>query len=193
MAVGEAEAFHLHAAGTESESAQSAVGRDVLVLLPDGLPAPVDLDLAGVPRQFLRGLRIAAIGIQGVQQAHGNAARGPQARPFGGDVRQRRDLHAPAHAGEPQGLPDQVVFDLVGMVDGLPFRVVDVNPVVESFVDDDEYVLVDGRADDQAVFPFIEIGEIRQSARETDAQGRLGDNHGSPPIASAPWPARRAR
>ena len=53
----------------EPEAAQSAVGGDVLVLLADRLAEPLDLDLAGLARELLRRDLLAAVHVEGVQQA----------------------------------------------------------------------------------------------------------------------------
>ena len=92
--------------GPEADVADPAEGGDVLVLLADGLPAPLDLDLAGPLGQFLGGHLPPAVGEQGVQQADGYRRGGPEPGPGGRDVGQRGDLDpaaSPRSSASPRG------------------------------------------------------------------------------------------
>jgi len=63
------------AGAIELEARDPAVGGDVLVLLADRPAEPVDLDLAGEPREIARQQQAALEAVQRLEQRRGEAAR----------------------------------------------------------------------------------------------------------------------
>ena len=77
---------------TKAEFADSAVCRDVLVLLADRLAAKLDLNFAGFAGQLFGGDQLAFVAVQGMQQADHQAAGGSQPGTFRRHVGQHGDL-----------------------------------------------------------------------------------------------------
>ncbi len=174
----DAEGFHFHGlAGTELEAAQPAKRSNVLVLNADRFAEGVDFDVAGFAGQLFGGGRGADEMVQRVEHADGDAAGGAEARTFGGNVGEKRNLHRPAHANLAHRFANQFVFDLVHRVHDLFLRPVDVDFVVEPFFDDAVHVLVNRRADDAAAMLLVEIREVRSPAGKGNAQWCLRDDH----------------
>src|SRR5205085_8543261 len=63
------------AVGMKVEAGDAAVRRDVLVLLPDRLAQPIDLDLASEPRHFARMKQPLPPVVERADERRGEAAR----------------------------------------------------------------------------------------------------------------------
>ena len=124
--------------GAEAEVADAAVGRDVLVLLADGLAAPVDLDGARPLGEFLGRQLASLVGEQGLQQSNGDRGGRSETGPGRRDVGEGRDLDATPNAGHVHGLAHEVVLDILDLRHDLLAGVVEVDVVVEALLHDDE-------------------------------------------------------
>ena len=157
----------------KGEMTDAAIGRDVLVLLADGLAADIDFDFASFAGELLGGGQLAFVGVQSVQQPHGHSAGGAQAGTFGWHIGQRGDFDAVLHAGAQQGLAHQLVLQVAHVLYGFFLGVIDDDQLVEARHDHHVHILVDGGTDHGAfVFAVVAV-EIRAAAGKTDAQGGL--------------------
>ena len=167
------------AVGVEDEPVGSAVGGRVLVLLADGLAHDLDFDAAGFAGEPFGGDQFVSVGVKGVEQGDGDGTGAAQPRTRRRDVGQGGDLHAAGHAGQPHGLPNQVVLNVRHAFHALLAGVVDVDHVVETLFDDGEDEFVNGRGDHLPRAVLIICGHVRAAADKTDAQGGLDDDHES--------------
>ena len=116
------------------------------------------------------------VGVQGVEQADGQAAAGAHAGPRR-HVADRRDLQRLVDLDLAHRLADQLVLDLVERAGHLGPGIADPDRRLEPAVDRHVHVLIDRRAQDGPVLPPVEGRQVGPAAREADAIGGLGDDH----------------
>ena len=71
--------------------------------------------------------------------------------------------------------------------DDFLLRIVNVDIVVESLLDDHVEVLVDRAVNDPATVLTVVIGQIRTTAKQADTQGRLSDDHMAARTGHSRW------
>jgi len=96
----------------EGEARDASICGDVLILLPDGLSQPVDLDMARQLGELTRMNQTLAVRIQRFKQCGRETAR--RAEPgTGGDIRQRGDFDLRRfEIHQPHRFPDDRMLDL---------------------------------------------------------------------------------
>src|SRR6476620_9764523 len=166
--------------------ADPSEGGGVLILLSDRLSATVDFDGAGPVGQLLGRYLPALICEKSMQQPDGHRRRGAEPRASGGNVGKRRNLNATSDARHVHSLADQFMLEVFDSRNDLLSRVVHVDVVIESLLDDDIDVLVDGGVEYPAAVLAVVTGQVRSSADQPDPKWRLGDDHDAvlPPLSS---------
>src|SRR6516162_5025523 len=162
----------------KAKQVKSAESGGVLILLADGLFQDFYLDMTGFLGDLAGGHPLAAEGVKCVQQPHREGAR--TSHPGGRrQVSDRTDENRRLDIEKSETLAGNVVLDLGDRVDLLGARVVYPYRLVEDLavaLNGDVNVFVDSRAQYGAFYDPEEIGQIGPAARETDAQGRSGDD-----------------
>ena len=124
-----------------------------------------------------------------MQQTHGHGGGRPQAGSSARHIGEGGDLDAAVHAGDAHCLADEVMPDLGDRLHDLLDRVVDVDVIVESFLDDDVDVLVDRGGKYCAAVDAVVVGKVGATPEEAEAQRRLGDDHGVVAKVAEAWDA----
>ena len=150
---------------------------DVLVLFADALAAEVDLDHACLLGELFAGELPTLIGREGMEQADRDGRRGAQPGARRGDIGKHGDLDPMLHPCHQHRFAHEVVVEILDARDNFLLRVVDVDLVVETLLDDHVHVLVDGAVQDPAAMLDVVVGEIGAAADEADAEWSLGDDH----------------
>src|SRR3989338_5025028 len=164
--------------GVEFEEVEAAEGRGVLVLLADGFAEQADFDVACLFGEGPRWLFFPLVGVQDVEEAHGEGAAAAQARALAGDVGQGKQFDAGVDARGLHAGVEQRVPDLLAPVDDFGLRVPEADAFLEALVGDEVNVLVDGRAQDRAAVPRVIVFEVGAATAKAYPQGRpTGDQY----------------
>ena len=145
--------------------ANTAKGRDVLVLLAHGLAQDLRLDPKGFLSELLGREVLPLEGVQRVQEGHRKTSRAAQAR-VGRQVSDGDDLQTPVHPDQAHRFADDGVFDVVHRVHDLRLGVTDADTVFEAGIDKDVHVFIDGGADKVAAVATVEGGQIGAAATQ---------------------------
>jgi hypothetical protein len=167
----------------KGQALEAAERRDVLILLPDRLAEPVDLDVARHLGQLLRVQRLVPVQVQRLQERGGEAAGRPEARARrdvreGGDL----DLRGP-QALQRQSLPDDRMPHLLDPLDVLERRVFQVDPGLERPRHRHVDVLVDGGGDQKSLALGVVRRKIGAAAAQRDPERAAGDDHAPAAVA----------
>ena len=147
----------------------AAVGRDVLVLLADGLLQDVDLELARLARELLGGDELALERVQAVEERDGEAARRAEAgvrRHVGEAVELDAARRCPVICSASWKMRCRIWST---RVDDLALRVREADVVVEAARGADEDELVDGRGDEEAAVLARVAGQVGPASAEGEA------------------------
>ena len=155
--------------GMEADEIEAAIGRCVLVLLANRLPAPVDLDFTTFPGETGSRRRTAAIRVQRIQEAHRKGARRTEAGSPGGNVGNRRDLDPAFDAEQGKRFSDQWMFHLRRVRHFLSPRIADPHGLVELPADGDVHRLLDRRRQHGAAVAAVVTRQVGAAAQEADA------------------------
>ena len=134
----------------EADVIDAAKRRCVLVLAADRLVQDVDLDPAGLFGQQPRADDPMPIGVQGVEQADGQAAAGAHAG-AGRHVADGRDLQRFVDLDLAHRLADKLVLDLVERAGHLGAGIADADRRLEPPMDRHIHVMINRRAQDGPV------------------------------------------
>src|SRR5262249_38667908 len=161
----------------KGEARQAAIGGDVLILLPDRLAEPVDLQMTGKLGQLPGMDQLVAESMQPLQQRRAEAGRGAEpGTPGGGGG--GRDLGPPGgELLQCQRLADNRMAYLADLGDVLEGRVLEVNPGAEGTGNGDIHVLVDRGRDHEALVAAVVGGQIGAASAERDPQRAAYDDH----------------
>src|SRR5262245_19112072 len=163
--------------GQELEARQPAERGNVLVLLADWLPEPVQLDVAGLFGQLARMDEVLVVRVQRLQECRRETARRAQAG-AGRDVGHAGDLQArPVHAGQLERFTDNWMLNLVNIGDTLELGILDDQLWDKGVVQGDANILVDGRGEQEAGVLLIVRRQVSAATAQRDSQRAACDDH----------------
>ncbi len=126
--------------------------------------------MAGFPGKLFGGLERAFIGIEGIEQAYGEAAGRTKAGP-GMNISHRGDLYSALNPDQLQGFSDQRMAYFVDTVNNLRFGIITYpDSIGEAFVDDDVHISVYRRAYHSSGFIAIEFTQIGPATDKADSE-----------------------
>ena len=164
----------------------------ILGLLADRLTQDINLYTAGLLSQLRSGLETAGIGVQGVDEADGEAAGGTETG-TGGDIRNGDDLNTAINANQFEGGFHNRMNEIINASDYLRAGVADPDGAIKAAVDGDIHIFTDGGADNGSRLKGIEFTEVRAATGKTDSEGGAGDDQRPPPCKQVSKPCRLAK
>ena len=146
---------------------------------------PFHGNVARLLGNLLRRLEDLLVGIEAVQEPHGEAPRRPEPRRRR-NVRKRDDLYPVLEPEVEESLSHDGVLDLLRRLDYLCPCVANANTRLETVVDDDVHVAVQGARDEEAAVLPVVGRKVGAAPSEREPEGGPGYYQG---LTARPRPA----